>query len=74
MGYRSIYDDREKLFQSNPQARPVNQREVRKRLEALFSAPKKPEVDRCRNGHNWVSCPDGLVRCSKCKIPKPPGQ
>ncbi|MFC1584917.1 hypothetical protein ACFL5V_05170 [Fibrobacterota bacterium] len=74
MGYRSMYEDRDKLFASNPQGKPVNQREVRKRLEGLFSTPKKPEIDRCREGHNWVTHRDGPGRCSKCKIPKPPGQ
>ena len=52
MGYRSTYEDRDKLFQSNPKAKPVNQSEVKKRLEGLFSAPKKPEFERCRDGHN----------------------
>ena len=74
MGYRSTYEDRDKLFETNREAKPVNQREVKKRLEGLFSAPKKPEVDRCRDGHNWVTHRDGPVRCSKCKIRKPPGK
>lgn len=71
MGYRNNYEDRDKLFQTNIEDKPVNQRDVKKRLEGLFSEPKKTEENRCLNGHNWTEPDLGPSRCSRCKIPKP---
>ena len=76
MGYRSTYNDRDRLFDTTPEGKPVSKNMAKKKLESLFSGtPKKePEIDRCKDGHNWVTHRDGPVRCSRCKIPKPPGQ
>ena len=72
MGYqgRSNYEERDKLFQTNPTDKPVDKNQVKKGLNDLFKSKSLP--DPCLQGHAWIKDWDGKFKCVRCKTPKPP--
>lgn len=80
MGYRGgkgNYDERDRLFQQSFDGKPVNRKEVKKNLDALFNGGVpdangvKPKDDRCANGHSWVRDFNRKMLCAYCRMPKP---
>ena len=65
----SNYEERDKLFQSSINDKPVDKNQVKKGLDGLFKSKSLP--DPCLQGHAWIRDWDGKNKCARCKVLKP---